>query len=190
MYRVQNALAGMNPIEVEQSVTAQYDLNYRFFVKKEKLEDMAKDSIADSVLRTSWEYDGNGKIYSRNAEYWRQIQDYPHLENWKNTTAKVLVQFGESDFQAFSRPDHQQIVNTVNHFHPGNATLMTYPLTDHYFAKSGTMQEAYDKFANGQIQQLFDEYNPEVGLSAVKWSNEILSVPAQPAQPSKGVTHR
>jgi photosystem II stability/assembly factor-like uncharacterized protein/pimeloyl-ACP methyl ester carboxylesterase len=175
MYRVQNALAGMNPIEVEQSVVEQYDLNYRYFVKKEKLEDLAKDPKADSVLRTSWEYDGNGKIYSRNAEYWRQIQDYPHLENWKNTKAKVLVQFGESDFQAFSKADHQQIVNTVNYFNPGNATLMTYPSTDHFFAKSGTSQEAYNKFANGQIQQLFDEYNHEVGLSAVKWSNEILS---------------
>jgi photosystem II stability/assembly factor-like uncharacterized protein/dienelactone hydrolase len=175
MYRVQNALAGMNPIEVEQSVIEQYDLNYRYFVKKEKLEDIAKDANADSVLRTSWEYDGKGKIYSRNAEYWRQIQDYPHLENWKNTTAKVLVQFGESDFQAFSKNDHQQIVNTVNYFHPGNATLMTYPSTDHYFAKSGTMQEAFDKFTNGKIQQLFNEYNNEVGLSAVKWSNEVLS---------------
>jgi photosystem II stability/assembly factor-like uncharacterized protein/dienelactone hydrolase len=175
MYRVQNALAGMNPIEVEQSVLAQYDLNYRYFVKKEKLEDIAKDPKADSALRTSWEYDGKGKIFSRNAEYWRQIQDYPHLENWKNTTAKVLVQFGESDFQAFSKDDHQLIVNTVNYFHPGNATLMTYPSTDHYFAKSGTLQEAYNKFANGQIQQLFDEYNQEVGLSAVQWSNEVLA---------------
>lgn len=175
MYRIQNALSGMNPIEVEQSVIAQYDLNYRYFVKKEKLEDIAKETKADSILRTSWEYDGKGKIYSRNAEYWRQIQDYPHLENWKNTTAKVLVQFGESDFQAFSKADHQQIVNTVNFFNPGNATLMSYPSTDHFYAKSGTMQEAYNKFSNGQIQQLFDEYNQEVGLSAVKWSNEVLS---------------
>jgi photosystem II stability/assembly factor-like uncharacterized protein/dienelactone hydrolase len=186
MYRVQNALAGMNPIEVEQSVIEQYDLNYRYFVKKERLEDIAKDPKADSVLRMSWEYDGNGKIYSRNAEYWRQIQDYPHLENWKNTKAKVLVQFGESDFQAFSRADHQQIVNTVNYFNPGNATLMTYPSTDHFFAKSGTSQEAYNKFANGQIQQLFDEYNHDVGLSAVKWSNEILSKKDEIRLPEKG----
>lgn len=186
MYRVQNALAGMNPIEVEQSVIEQYDLNYRYFVKKERLEDIAKDPKADSVLRMSWEYDGNGKIYSRNAEYWRQIQDYPHLENWKNTKAKVLVQFGESDFQAFSRADHQQIVNTVNYFNPGNATLMTYPSTDHFFAKSGTSQEAYNKFANGQIQQLFDEYNHDVGLSAVKWSNEILSKKDEVRLPEKG----
>ena len=178
MYRVQNALAGMNPIEVEQSVVDQYDLNYRYFVQKQSLEELAKDAKADSVLRTVWGYDGKGNIYGRNAEYWRQIQDYPHLENWKNTTAKVLVQFGESDFQAFSRADHQQIVNTVNHFHPGNAALITFPSTDHYFAKSGTMQEAYDKFVNGQIQQLFDEYNTEVGLSAVKWSNEILKLNA------------
>ena len=175
MYRVQNALAGMNPIEVEKSVIEQYDLNYRYFVRKEKLEDIASDPKVDSVLRSTWEYDGKGKIFSRNAEYWRQIQDYPHLENWKNTTAKVLVQFGESDFQAFSKADHQQIVNTVNHFHPGNATLKTYALTDHFFAKSGTMQEAYNKFANRQIQQLFDEYNQEVGLSAVQWSNNVIN---------------
>ena len=186
MYRVQNALSGMNPIEVEQSVIAQYDLNYRYFVKKEKLEDIAKETKADSILRTSWEYDGKGKIYSRNAEYWRQIQDYPHLENWKNTTAKVLVQFGESDFQAFSKADHQQIVNTVNFFNPGKATLMTYPSTDHFYAKSGTMQEAYNKFSNGQIQQLFDEYNQEVGLSAVKWSNEVLSKKDVTTLPEKG----
>jgi photosystem II stability/assembly factor-like uncharacterized protein/pimeloyl-ACP methyl ester carboxylesterase len=174
MYRVQNALAGMNPIEVEQSVIEQYDLNYRYFVKKEKLEEMAKNPAADSVLRSVWGYDGKGKIFDRNAEYWRQIQDYPHLENWKNTKAKVLVQYGESDFQAFSRTDHQQIVNTVNYFNPGNAMLISYPLTDHYFAQSGTMQEAYDKFVNGKIQQLFDEYNPEVGASAVRWSNEVI----------------
>ncbi|MFN5319200.1 MAG: hypothetical protein ACK5CY_10220, partial [Bacteroidia bacterium] len=174
MYRVQNALAGMNPIEVEESVLRQYDLNYRYFVKKENLADMARDAYVDSVLRADWMYNGNGMIYDRNAEYWRQIQDYPHLENWKNTKAKVLVQFGESDFQAFSRTDHQQIVNTVNYFNPGNATLVTYPLTDHYFAQSGTMQQAYDKYVGGQIQTLFDEYNPEVGASAVRWSNEVI----------------
>lgn len=186
MYRVQNTLAGMNPIEVEQSVLAQYDLNYRYFVKKERLEDIAKDPKADSILRASWEYDGKGRIYSRNAEYWRQIQDYPHLENWKNTKAKVLVQFGESDFQAFSIADHKQIVNTVNYFNPRNATLKTYPSTDHYFAKSGTMQEAYNKFTNGQMQQLFDEYNQDVGLSAVKWSNDILSKKDEVKLPESG----
>ncbi len=174
MYRTQNLLAGMEPLEYEQSIVDQYELNYRYFVQKEALSELAKNPLFDSILRTQWAYDGAGKIISRNAEYWKQIQDLPHLLHWKNTTAQVLVQFGESDFQAFSQADHEQIVRTVNYYHPGNALLMCYPLTDHYFAKSGTMQEAFDLFSNQQYQQLFDAYNPEVGASAVRWSLEIL----------------
>jgi len=174
MYRVQNLLSGMEPLEYEKSITDQYDLNYRFFVKKESLESLAKDPQNDSILKTQWMYDGKSMIYSRNAEYWRQIQDVNHLENWKNTTAKVLVQFGESDFQAFSRADHEQIVRTVNYYHPEHATLKVFPQTDHYYAKSGTMQEAFDKFNQQKYQQLFDEYNYEVGNSAVEWSVKVV----------------
>ncbi len=176
MYRVQNLLAGMEPLEYEKSITDQYDLNYRFFVKKEKLADLARDPKNDSILKQQWMYDGKGMIYSRNAEYWRQIQDNNHLENWKNTKAKVLVQFGESDFQAFSKADHEQIVRTVNYYNPGNATLQTFPLTDHYYAKSGTMQEAYDKFNRQQYTQLFNEFNFEVTKSAVEWSSKVVNL--------------
>jgi photosystem II stability/assembly factor-like uncharacterized protein/pimeloyl-ACP methyl ester carboxylesterase len=186
MLRVQNALAGMDPVEVEKSVVRQYDLNYRFFVGKERLEDLAKDPKTEWLLRSGWQYDGNGRIYGRNAEYWRQVQELPHLENWKNTTAKVLVLFGESDFQAHSKADHEQIVSAVNHFHPGNATLKTFPSTDHFFAKSGSMQEAYDKYVKGQVQQLFDEYNPEVGSSAVAWSNAMTNGGQHAKQSEKG----
>jgi precorrin-6x reductase len=119
-------------------------------------------------------YDGQGKIFSRNAEYWRQIQSMNLLEHWKNTKAKVLVLFGESDFQAFSLADHQQIVRTVNYYSPGNALLLSFPQTDHYFAKSGTMQEAYDKFVNQQYLELFDAYNFEVGSSVLAWSLEVI----------------
>ena len=174
MYRTQNLLAGLDPLAYEQSVVEQYELNYRYFVKKESLTDLAQDPYFDSLLQVHWGYDGDGKIFSRNAEYWRQIQDMPHLEHWKNTTAKVLVQFGESDFQAISLPDHQQIVRTVNYYHPDNASLLSYPLTDHFFAQSGTMQEAYDKFVNQQYLQLFDEYNFDVGNSAVSWSLKVI----------------
>lgn len=68
MYRVQNLLAGMDPLEYEKSITDQYDLNYRFFIKKEKLTDLAKDPKNEAILKQQWMYDGNGKIYSRNAE--------------------------------------------------------------------------------------------------------------------------
>jgi photosystem II stability/assembly factor-like uncharacterized protein/pimeloyl-ACP methyl ester carboxylesterase len=178
MLRVQNALGGLNPVDVEKSVTESYDLNYRFYVKKEKLEDMAKDIRTDSLLRQEWSYDGKGRIFDRNSEYWRQIQEVSHLDHWSKTSAKVLVLFGESDFQAFSLEDHQMIVNTVNHFHNGNGTLKTFPLTDHFFAKSGSMKEAYNKFTEGKIQQLFDEFNHDVCESIVAWSDEFIAKPA------------
>ena len=174
MYRTQNLLAGMDPLEYEKSIVDQYDLVYRFFVKGESLADLAQNPNVDSLLRTQWMYDGQGRIFSRNAEYWRQIQSMNHLEHWKNTKAKVLVLFGESDFQAFSLADHQQIVRTVNYYSPGNALLLSFPQTDHYFAKSGTMQEAYDKFVNQQYLELFDAYNFEVGSSALAWSLEVI----------------
>ena len=166
----------MEPLEYEKSVVDQYDLNYRYFVKKESLSELAKEPLFDSLLRLHWAYDGQGRIFSRNAEYWRQIQDVLHLENWKNTQAKVLVQFGESDFQAFSRADHEQIVRTVNFYNPNHATLQTFPSTDHYFAKSGSMQDAFDKFSNQQYRQLFEEHNFDVGNSARSWSLSILGI--------------
>ena len=174
LVRVQNELAGMDPVEHEQSVVDTYEMYYRFYIQGESLEDMAAVEHLDTLLRSRMNYDDEGRIYGRNPEYWRQIQHQPHLVNWKNTTAQVLVQFGESDFQAYSLSAHEQIVKTVNHYHPGNATLAVFPLTDHYFAKSGTMQEAYDKLMGGQVLQLFDEYNPEVGNSAVTWSDGVV----------------
>jgi dienelactone hydrolase len=175
MYRVQLLLADPDPLEYEKSIVDQYDLNYRFYVKNEPLPLLAKDPKNNSILKTEWQYDSlRNMIYSRNANYWRQIQRLPILEYWKATTAKVLVQYGESDFQAFSRADHEQIVRTVNYYHPQQATLQVFPLTDHYYAKSGTMKEAYDKFSKQQIQTLFNEFNPDVTAKAVAWSLSVI----------------
>lgn len=174
MYRTQNLLAEMDPLEYEKSITDQYELNYRFFIEKEPLAKLALLPKNDSILKQQWMYDGKGMIYGRNAEYWRQIQDVNHLNNWKNTKAKVLVQFGESDFQAFSKADHEQIVRTVNFYHPNNATLQTFPLTDHYYAKSGTMKEAYDLFTQQKYEALFEAFNHEVTQKAVAWSLQVL----------------
>ncbi len=183
MYRTQNLLAGMDPLDYEASIRSTYEVNYRYFIQKENLKDIAKDSANAALLQQAWMYDGDEMIFGRNANYWRQIQDFPHLENWKNTTASVLVQFGESDFQAFSLADHQQIERTVNYYHPGKARLISYPLTDHFFAKSGTMQEAYIMYATGQYQQLYDAFNPAVADDAVRWSLDVVNGNFAEAQP-------
>ena len=179
MYRVQNLLAEMEPLAYEQSIREQYELNYRFFVQNESLLSLAQDPKNDSILRQAWLYDGQGKIFGRNADYWRQIQGINHLENWKNTQAKVLVQYGAADFQAFSQADHEQIVRTVNYYRPNQASLQIFPETDHYFAKSGTMKKAFDAFNEQNYQALFLNYDSAVGHSALAWARGIFEQPKQ-----------
>lgn len=175
MNRVQTMLAKADPLEYENYCRTQSKIAYRYFIQKESLASIAADKTTDSILKATWEYDGKGRIFSRNAEYWRQIQDIPLLENWRDTKAPVLVLFGESDFQAFSLADHEQIAYTVNHYRPGTAIVIKFPNTDHYFAKSGSMQQAFDLFASQQYQRLFQLFNTDVTQAAVKWANEQLN---------------
>ncbi len=174
MNRVQGMLAKPDPLEYEQYCREQSELAFEYFIRKRELNEMASTPATDSLLRSTWQYDGAGSIFGRNAEYWRQIQDMPLLENWANTKSNVLVMYGGADFQAFSKSDHEQIVYTVNNYRPGTATLEIFPETDHYFAKTGTTQFAYDLFANGEYQQLFDLFDPEVTLRAVAWAKAQL----------------
>lgn len=174
MNRLQLKLAKTPPLEYEQRCRIQADIAFDYFIRKKSLEAIAADPEKKAILESDWQYDGKDRIFDRNQEYWRQIQDYPLLDNWKNTTGKVLVLYGESDFQAFSLADHEQIVQTVNHYHSGNASLLSFPLTDHYFARSGTMQQAYDTFSQGKIQELFQAFNPEVTQKAVAWALALV----------------
>jgi uncharacterized protein len=174
MNRLQLKLAKVPPLDYEERCRIQSKIVYEYFIEKKELSTIAQNPEMADILKSDWQYDAeNNMIFDRNQEYWRQIQDYPLLENWKNTQSKVLVLFGKSDFQAFSLADHEQIVNTVNHYHPNNASLIQFDETDHYFAKSGTMENAYDMFSSGKILELFEAFNPEVTETCVKWAKEI-----------------
>lgn len=175
MNRLQTMLANPDPLQFEELCRVQGEIAYEYYIQKKDLQDIARDSIKSAILKTDWQYDGNQMIFNRNNEYWRQIQDYPLLENWKNTKAKVLVVFGGTDFQAFSKADHEQIVYTVNFYHPGNASLIVFPETDHYFAKTGTMQKAFDTFMSGNYQELFDAFDFEVTRGLIEWANRVTS---------------
>ncbi|HEU4495990.1 MAG TPA: hypothetical protein VFR70_02955, partial [Flavobacterium sp.] len=115
-------------------------------------------------------FDGKNMIFDRNQEFWRQLQDYPILESWKNTTGKVLVLFGESDVQTSSKADHEQIVYTVNYFKPDSAEMISFPETDHFLAKSGTRQNAFDLLSQGKVTELYNAFNFEVTEKAVGWA--------------------
>lgn len=101
MNRLQLKLAKLPPLEYEEKCRIQSEIAFEYFIQKKSLNEIANDSKKGEILKTDWMYDGNDMIFERNQEYWRQIQDYPLLDNWKKTSGKVLVLFGEADFQAF-----------------------------------------------------------------------------------------
>ena len=174
MNRLQLKLAKVEPLEYEQNCRLQAEIAYEYFILNKSLSDIAKDKEKAEALKRDWQFDGNNMIFDRNQEYWRQIQNYPLLENWKQTTSHVLVLYGQADFQAFSKPDHEQIVDTVNFFHPNQATLIEFPETDHYFSKSGSMQNAFDLFNAGKYAELFENFNVEVTQKTIDWSNQLI----------------
>lgn len=170
MNRLQGMLAKPDPMAFEADCRAQAGLAYEYYIRKRSLADIATDPRSDTLLRTYWEWDGGQRIFSRNHEYWRQIQDVDLLGAWRDAATRVLVLFGGTDFQAFSRADHEQIVYTVNHRAPGTATLQVFPGTDHFMAVTGTMQESYDLFMRGDIPRLFELFDHEVPKAAVGWA--------------------
>jgi pimeloyl-ACP methyl ester carboxylesterase len=174
MNRLQLMLAKPDPIEYENSCRIQAEIAHEYFIQKKSLQDIALNPEKAEVLKRDWQYDGKSMIFDRNQEYWRQIQDYPLLDNWKKTNAKVLVIYGGADYQAFSKADHEQIVYTVNHFHPNHAELLIFPQTDHYLAKSETMQNAFDLFNARKYQELFNSFDFDVTLKSVEWANKQL----------------
>jgi uncharacterized protein len=170
MNRLQLMLAKPDAFEYEKQCRLQTDIAYEYYILKKPIQEIASSEERKAALKADWQWDGGDRIFSRNQEYWRQIQEIPLLDYWKNTKAKVLVQFGGTDFQAFSKADHEQIVYTVNQFNPGNAELMIFPEADHLWAKIGTMQKAFDLYAAGKYNELFDMYDTSIGEKTVEWS--------------------
>lgn len=173
MNRFQGKLqAGSDPVALEKFCREQTKIVYEYFVEGAKMADMAKDPQKLTLMQQMWGYDGSEKIYGRNAEFWRKLQKVNLWEYWKKSNAKVLVLCGGADFQAFSRRDHEDIAKAVNHYRPNTATYKLFPESDHYFAKSGTYQKAFDMFSQQKYMELFNMFNTEITKTAVDWANE------------------
>jgi len=69
--------------------------------------------------------------YPMRIEYLQQVADVNIRALWMNTKVKVLAMHGSSDFVS-SADEHKLIAETVNHYHPGNATYVEIANADHW----------------------------------------------------------
>jgi len=172
MFRVQNPLFGVDPVENENNMINYYRIIHSLFIDKKKPAEIAEDTVLLRLLTDKMEYDENNRIFSRNYKYLVQIDDYNLTEAWSKTNAYVLSMWGDADIEAFSRYSQETIVDVVNHYHPGKAEFMVMKGTTHSFAKVESLK---DGIKNYNWQYITENFNNDVVEKTDQWINKILA---------------
>lgn len=95
----------------------------------------------------------------RSQDYNRQLYALNIAGAWKSFTGKALIMWGEGDYIS-AADDHRIIVDAINQYHPGKASLVKIKNASH------SMQQAAD-FKDAVTDD--GSYNPEVGKKIIQW---------------------
>lgn len=162
--RRQLLLRGQPYDEVERLVERKGYCNHRLYVAGETPEQIAKDApdCAQLPIQPPAPY-----------TYMRQVAGLNLAGVWKAVDAPVLVIYGTSDFLT-SLDEHQYLVDLINSFHKGQATLAAIDQMDHFLARAGTMRESMQR---AEDEQARDEFQPALLERVRDWLGVILGQP-------------
>ena len=162
--RRQLLLKGRPYDEVERLVGRKEYCNHRLYVDGETPEQIAKDApdCAQLPIQPPAPY-----------TYMRQVAGLNLAGTWKEIDAPVLVIYGTSDFLT-SPDEHQYLVDLINSFHKGRATLAAIDQMDHFLARAGTMRESMQR---SEDEQARDEFQPAILERVRAWLDGILGQP-------------
>jgi pimeloyl-ACP methyl ester carboxylesterase len=159
--RRQLLLRGRPYDEVERLVGRKEYCNHRLYVEGETPEQIAKDAPDCAQLPSQ-----PPAPYT----YMRQVAGLNLAQAWKAIDAPVLVIYGTSDFLT-SLDEHQYLVDLINSFHKGRATLAAIDQMDHFMARAGTMRESMQRMGDEQAR---DEFQPALLERVRDWLDVIL----------------
>jgi pimeloyl-ACP methyl ester carboxylesterase len=126
-----------------------------YFVEKMTTEEAAKKKEVCKDYLSVFDY--------RSRKYNDQLYDLNIPAAWKKFGGKALLLWGETDYIA-SKEDHEIIVETVNHEHPGNAQFNMIAKSTHGIQYAETFQQA--RTSPGA-------YNPTLAKTILDWLNKI-----------------
>ncbi len=101
-------------------------------------------------------------LEARSRKYNDELYAVDYTALWKPFTGKALMIWGKGDFIS-SQDDHQILTNTINKYHPGNATMVVVS-ADHGMSTANSFREAATN--PGQ-------YNPEIYKKILDWLKSI-----------------
>lgn len=175
MLRFQNIRLGVPPIQVEKEAKIYQSLLYDHYVLDLDPEALiAKDSAYLPLLQRDFQYIGGDMIFQRHYTFMQQLNDINLTASWAAIKSHVLSIYGESDFEAINSDSHESIVRIVNHYHPGNATFLLVPETNHSFIKVGSMMEGVEARNNGSIRNLLkNHFNYDIITEIDNWIKSL-----------------
>lgn len=144
--RRQNLLRHIPYDEMERRLRSNERCNHRLLVERQTPEQILKDSPECSDFIT----------YPASYTYMQQWAALNPAEEWKKVEAPVLVVYGTSDFVS-TIADDPYMVDVINSFHPGHATLKAISNMEHGMTKAASMEASLNKPANAP-----SEFDPEV----------------------------
>jgi len=148
--------------EMEQRLRLNEQCNHRLLIERETPEQVIK------------EIPGCGDYITYPAPY-TFMQQWAALnpaQEWKKVNVPVLVVYGTSDFIS-TIFDDPYLVDIINSFHPGHASLKAVPNMDHYLTRAASMEESMTRPVGARV-----EFAPAV-LEAIKsWLQQQVSMSA------------
>jgi pimeloyl-ACP methyl ester carboxylesterase len=139
--RRQNLLRRVPYDEMERRLRLNEQCNHRLLVERETPEQLLKElpACADYIA------------YPAPYTFMQQWAALNLAEEWKKVDAPVLVVYGTSDFVS-TIADDPYLVDIINSFHPGRATLKAVPGMDHYLTKAASMEESMKRTTSGEFE--------------------------------------
>jgi uncharacterized protein len=119
--RVQAALSGQTPAEVDDTVRRYEPCSHRFFVEKEKPEELLHNPECQSVLTPL-----AGVPYT----YMQAVADISLGQQWKGADFPVLVVFGTAS-PVTTAGQNQYLAELINRYHPRRASYVEVPGMGH-----------------------------------------------------------
>jgi uncharacterized protein len=102
----------------------------------------------DEIKKIDLEMGKKCEDYPLHWSYFQGVSEVDIYKAWAHCPSKVLALHGHSDYISAAL-EHELIADIVNQSHPGNAEYFEIPSADHWFQKTNSEKESFERRSEG-----------------------------------------
>ncbi len=176
MFRFQKPVTGTDYVAHEKDMRQLHHVLYRFFVLGQHPDTIAAaDPAYKKILQEEFQHNGGDLFWSRDYRYWQEIDELNLTKAWAETEEQVLSIWGEYDFEIVNDEDHKRIVEVVNHYHPGHATFLMLPKTNHSLIEVAGMAEGVKQMNKRDLNYNKTHFSKKLVTDTDAWMKAVMN---------------